>query len=211
LWKCYLLNLILNQRAYQSISSISSIMSSNLRYVVVLPCMGSPYIEGNAVKKDSDQHLDLLQKGVNGYIEPTTKNWVIHPMFLEENRRWKIAEVLRKFKGVRAYDNECGRFKCGVNSATVITDAHYVRANGGCPHLLGDVVLDVPVSVFEAIKVNPDCLKMTHPADEAIEDEIDQDCDEEDLDEDDRKKMAEWKEKGYEFVRGAGQLYMAKA
>ena len=89
-----------------------------LYYNLVLPVEGSPYIEGCA--QPDGGKLETLQKIVGGRIERVSP-WTIHPMFLD-NKRWSIAEVMRKTKGVKMYVNEKGMYHCSPNMATMITD-----------------------------------------------------------------------------------------
>jgi len=181
-----------------------------LYYNVVLPVEGSPYIEGSAQPDGGE--LETLQKIVGGRIESVSRlPWTIHPMFLG-NKRWGIAEVMRKTKGVKMYVNEEGMYHCSPNMATMITGKRDYLS--GCPHLLGDIALVVPVSIFITLKINPECLKLTHDPDVYVAGPEEEDEDEPDIDEEDEEEkatLAMWKEKGYEYVSGAGQLYKAKA
>jgi hypothetical protein len=128
------------------------------KYIVVLPCFGSPYIHSIYKHKETDnENMKNLQDAVMGHFTPyDRKNFVIYPSFCENNR-WDKARQMMTSGYTKVYVNEDGIHKCGVNMGTVITNPAY--RVGGCPHLMGDVALVVPKRVFELLCPNP--LSMT--------------------------------------------------
>ena len=181
--------------------SVPLIASDGDKYVVVLPTWGSPYIIG-IYKKSGKDNLPLLQKAVNGCIEPfKNENFTIHPMFCQENKRWDLARKFIKSKYTKVYVNEDGIEKCG-NTGTVITNPYY--RVGGCPHLCGDVCLLVPKKVFDALCANP--ASMTLYTNPDSDDELTWVFSD---DEEVEKYNKEFEEKGYDFNEGNGFCYMA--
>jgi len=178
------------------------------KYVVVLPCWGSPYIHGiyknNASTGDN---LKLLQKAVMGDIEAyDRKQFVIHPLFCSENRRWNLARQLLTSQYTKVYVNDDGIAKCGVNTGTIITNP--ARRVGGCPHLCGDVALVVPKRVFEMLCSDPRTMtlyKNPHTSGEG-----ENGCWEFEDDEDMEKHTNYFEEKGYDFNEDNGFCWLAK-
>jgi hypothetical protein len=179
------------------------IASDGDKYVVVLPTWGSPYILG-IYKKSGKDNLPLLQKAVNGFIEPfKTSILNIHPMFFQENPRWFMARQFLRSKYTKVYVNEDGVKDCSPNMATIIINPHY-RVSG-CPHLFGDVCLLVPKKVFDALCANPASMTLHRNPD--VDDEPSWEFED---DEEEEKYMKEFEEKGYDFNEGNGFCYMAK-
>jgi len=125
------------------------------KYVVVLPCWGSPYIHSiNKHNAKTGESLKMLQEAVMGDIEPfDRKQFVIHPSFCAENPRWDLARQLLNNQYTKVYVNDDGIRKCGVNTGTIITNP--ALRPSGCPHLMGDVALVVSKKVFEILCRNP--------------------------------------------------------
>lgn len=121
------------------------------KYVIVLPLDGAPYIMDTLDGKDD---LKVLQKAVMGYIEPyDRKEFVIHPIFVEENPRWALAQTLLNSGKTKVYVNDAGARNCGPNMATIIKNP--AMRIGGCPHLLGEIALVVPESVLNGLRIDP--------------------------------------------------------
>jgi len=178
------------------------------KYVVVLPCWGSPYIHGIYKQNGkTDDNLKLLQKAVMGDIEPyDRKEFVIHPAFCSDNRRWDLARQLLTSQYTKVYVNDDGIQKCGVNTGTIITNP--ARRVGGCPHLCGDVALVVPKRVFEILCPNPRTMMLyKNPQ---TSDEGENGCWEFDDDEDMEKHTKYFEEKGYDFNEHNGFCWLAK-
>ena len=182
--------------------------STTLRYIIVLPTFGAPYLLA-VVRKDKKG--EALSKGVDGdergdFAPFDRKQFVIHPMFVAENRRWAMAEGLRQYPHTMVWVNEAGIPKgLAPNMATVLRPEMRV---GGCPHLLGDIVLDVPANAFKKLNINPECLKLAPPAIAAdgkvggVEPEDDEEME---------KFEKEFEEKGWDYNPGTGAVYLAKA
>ena len=122
-------------------------------YLILLPCEGSPYIHACS-KKTS---MDLLQKGVGGFFEMLDRSLLrIHPMFCE-NRRWDIARQMLAHKSTKVYVNEDGIEKCRVNMATIC------HLTNGCPHLSGNVILEVRAEFFDVTGIKPESMNLLSP------------------------------------------------
>ena len=115
------------------------------KYLIVLPCYGSPYILCEL--KKSDDALKPLQEVVQGNIEPYKNKKIlrIHPMFAERPS-WALAEKILHHPNSTLYVNENGSSDCCPNMATVITEKR--MRTGGCPHLFGDCALVISVEQF---------------------------------------------------------------
>jgi hypothetical protein len=182
------------------------------KYVVVLPCWGSPYIHGIVRKKGmTGDELNLLRKAVKGTIGLyDRKEFVIHPDFCSENRRWDLAQQLLTRQYTEVYVNDDFPPKFGVNTGTIITNP--ARRPGGCPHLKGNVALVVPKRVFEMLCPNPRTMmlyKNPKTSDEG-ENGLENGCwefgDEEETD----KATKYFEEKGYDFEEDIGFCWLAK-
>jgi hypothetical protein len=116
-------------------SSIPSKMSlsKTSKYIVVLPCEGSPFIWKNRIfnTKTKDGKTELFnesRKVVRGDVESIDPASVrIHPMF--ENR-WSIAQQLLREKDVEVYANEDGIRECSPNMGTLIGQKDFSSVSG---------------------------------------------------------------------------------
>lgn len=166
-------------------------------HILCLPTFGSPYLVATVESKKydiSEDHLKALQKAVGGYIEPIPRDsFLIHPMFCE-NKRWLMAKQMLSSKLVKVYVNENGIQKCVPNMAT-IKKTDEARRNGGCPHLFGDICLEVPEKVFQVMGFQPKSFKIV-------------DIYEADDEEDEEAKREECASKGWEYI-SSGQIYEA--
>jgi len=115
-----------------------------------------------------------MQAEVHGNIEPyRAENFTIHPMFCHERERWSMArQLLSVKKGVRIYVNDNGILHCCPNMATVITNRAY--RIGGCPHLLGDVIIVATEKVMTTLGF-VERLTGRDPADESDDDDEESD------------------------------------
>jgi len=159
-----------------------------VKFNIVLPTFGSPYSVG-VDKKD----YKVIQHYVGGgYFEPVDpKKFVIHPMFCEENKRWAIASELLKIPRTRVYVNEDGRMKCCPNMATIF------RSYDGCPHLFGDIVVQVTEDALKKRGINIKSLTMV-TGDEFWEPDTEADIE---------AKKTECAEKGWDMRESSGQIY----
>ena len=163
------------------------------RALFVLPVFGSPFLLGVVNTKDSKKHQALILKGVGGDCETAIRDsFFIHPMFCKENKRWAIAEILRRNRNTRIYCDENGVERCSVNMATVLMPDY---RNGGCPHLWGDLVMDVPLSAVKKLDYPLDCLTLASVC-EASED-----------DEDEEAMRDTCKRNGWEWLEDVGQIF----
>jgi hypothetical protein len=166
------------------------------RYIIVCPVEGAPYLLA-AVNKQHDSLGDSITEGVGGYFELlSSRNHVkFHPGFTRANPRWALAERLRTYQHTRVWVNEDGRRKgLPPNTATLFADpletpcdkcptiAHHGDELIGeplkpydcrhrCPHLLGNIVLDVPHTGLVKLGVDIDDLKPEVSAEDAAEEE----------------------------------------
>jgi len=176
------------------------------KYVVVLPCWGSPYIFGIYQEK-SKNNLEMLQKAVMGDIEAyNRKDMIIHPGFSESNARWELARRMLTYQHTRIYVNADGIEKCGVNTGTVVRPEKRV---GGCPHLMGDVVLLVPKNFFEVMRINPSSLTLVKNP--ATSDDGENGSWEFDTDEEAEAFYKVVTQFGWDFNEDNGFCYLAKA
>ena len=172
-------------------------------YSIVLPLFGSPYIVGVPLKKMAKERAERIEKLVDGKFEEfDRKNFVIHPLFVKENKRWCAAAKLLNYQHTKVYVNEMGAFDYSPNMATVITNTAY--RVGGCPHLFGEIVLEVPTDGFEKCKIDPKSLTLTDKCwvdgeFEPIEPEDDEEV---------KKLEAFAKENKYDYCEETGQMYV---
>jgi len=122
------------------------------KLIIHCPTQGSPYIVKN--KKEELEDLQELV-GFPNYEEQSlveevnNKNWIIDPMFCEENKNWNLAEECRKIKST-TYVNEEGipRNYC-VNMACI-------NINSRNP-LFGEVFICISKKKYDKI-----CEKLNH-------------------------------------------------
>jgi len=162
-------------------------------FLIQLPVVGPPICWGLA-KKNLDERMKQLQgeNGVEGYFgEFSKKDFIIHPLFVEENSRWALAAKMLKLSGTKVYVNDNGMNECSINAATIITNP-YQRC-GGCPHLFGNVLLEVKNS--EMVKAGLSHLPLVLVEEADAEDEA---------------KQKECEEKGYDYLDYCGYVYLRK-
>jgi len=178
---------------------------SSTRHIICLPTYGSPYLIATVSAKETGTLLKATQKAVGGSIEPyDRKLFVLHPMFCDENPRWQMARQMLTHKQTKVYVNEDGAEKCCPNMATIIT--HPSFRVGGCPHLFGDVCLDVSDTLFKVLNWRIECFKLV-PTGYEDEDDISWEPEDED---DEKAKIAECEAKGWDFNRHNGFIYESK-
>ena len=173
-------------------------------YLICLPTFGAPYIlkKFPNSKKNSDEVMETIQKGVNGYFEMIDrKSFVIHPMFMENDNRWTIANRLLLRPQTQVYVNEDGMNACSPNGATILKQRH----PSGCPHVMGEICIKVSEDSMKKANINPDCITL-------IREECEFDCDYEDDEEDEdyMKIKRECVENGWDFFASAGQIFKSK-
>lgn len=173
------------------------------KYVVVLPCWGSPYILG-IYRESGGATLKLLQTAVNGWIEPyDRKDVVVHPLFCRDPR-WKIGAKLLGSGHTKVYINENGSNCCAPNMGTIVAPNRRV---GGCPHLLGDVCLVVPRLGFINLKIEPATLTLVKNPKTSGEGE--NGCWEFDTEEEATAFEEHSKQRGWDFDADKGFCYIA--
>jgi len=167
--------------------------------LIALPCFGEPYIHSFSKSKDGD--LKKLKDVVGGAIEPyDRKDFVIHPLFASESKRWALIPQLLKQKTIKVYVNENGFNLCGPNMATIITNAS--KRLGGCPHLLGEIGILVPLTVLSRLRINPDVLTIAEDGGEKL-DEVEPE------DEEDEERLKErFATKGWDYKEEHGRVYV---
>jgi len=175
-----------------------------MSYVFCLPTWGAPFI--SAVVSGKDDNLKVLQKVVGGAIERVANNsFVIHPLFCEEEKRWKILSEIVKSKTVKVYVNEDG-----YNQGLCANMATITRGIGGCPHFLGDVCVVVPQKVLAVLKINPDAFTLIMPVREIEEGEYPVWEFEDDKEEKEQKKKWASKYPQYDYKECGGYCYKSK-
>lgn len=185
---------------------MSVVINNKTRFVIVLPCWGSPYVLGHYNKDNTAQAITILNKAVGGPSTEIDVNcFIIHPMFARDNKRWNLAARLLNMdrRCVRVFVNAEGEI-CGPNMGTVRRN----RDSNGCPHLMGDVAL--VVSGVEILRKEglgnrfPDCL--TLEKNPVSGDEIWEFEDDEEIEK--FKKLCD--EKGFDFNEETGQCYSCR-
>ena len=145
-----------------------------------LTTYGKPYLHKAIPAKDIKKDLTkTLQSVVGGYIEKFNVSEIkpiIHPMFKQEEIKWRIAEKLMWCKKAKVYGNENGYRDCCPNMATIILNKdHQV---GGCPHLLGEIAVSISETEYKKICDEP----LDYWKDEQYEDEDEDEEEEEEAD-----------------------------
>jgi hypothetical protein len=185
---------------------------TTLRHIICLPTFGSPYLIASVQSKMAGDYLKATQKAVDGKIEPYDRKLVIlHPMFCENNRRWDMARQMLTHKQTKVWVNDDGANTCSPNMATIIGNPS--MRIGGCPHLFGDVCLDVSDTFFKTLNYTPQMFKLVPvPREEGESDDEDsQELSWEPYDDADLKaKIAECEAKGWDFNQSNGFIYEAK-
>jgi len=160
-------------------------LSLTFKYIVVLPCEGSPYIWENRIfntktKEGKTELLNECREIVGGDVttisDPSTVR--IHPMF---QNSWPIAQELLCKKGIKIYVNENGIEDCTPNMACLLGGRDYSSVSGSFitaemvkslpikfRPLHGNVALVVPQVVLEKV-TSPDALKYVDREEEAEE------------------------------------------
>ena len=176
------------------------------KLVFTLPTFGSPYFKTLINQSNKKEELELYQKIVQGDIEPIDKNAIaIHPMFIEENKRWKQMATLIGRQGVKLYCNE---------------DKYNLCSNMACINLrnkipyFGDLCMVVPPSVFDRLKYDINAFTLVKPPKDFYKQDDDDDDENEDLfywefddEEQEAKYTATWAEANYDYNENTGFLY----
>ena len=164
----------------------------NRKFLFELGVEGSPSCLG-VMKTDLDERLKQFQDCVGGFFEPYPKQHLrLHPMFLHENLRWRLASRLLAI-AEKVYVNENGMNECSVNVATLNTNPY--KPAGSCPHLFGNVLLVVSESKMAKAGIS-------HLPLVVVEEFEPEDTDDEDA------KKAECVEKGYDYIASSGQIFL---
>lgn len=166
-------------------------------FIIQLPVEGPPICWG-LKKKNDKEALEQLQgdNGVGGYFTGfSKKDFVIHPMFVKENPRWALASKMLNLPSTKVWVNEDGANECSINAATIITNKF--QQCGGCPHLFGNIVLEV--KNCEMVKAGLSHLPLVLVEEWEPEDE-----------EEEEAKKKECEEKGYDYIESCGYIYLRK-
>ena len=133
-----------------------SASTNTMKYIIVLPCMGSPYIWKNKVfstktKDGKTALLNELKTVVRGCVEPfvqepSCRYAFIHPMFQKENSRWAVADKLLKCKDARVYVNGDSCNECSPNMACLIKHKDISKLSD----ISMEIVDALPMTVAEA-------------------------------------------------------------
>lgn len=166
------------------------------RHIICLPTFGSPYLIASVKKSNTSEMLKACQKAVAGDICAfERKDFRLHPMFCEENARWRMAQQMLTYAQTKVYVNEDGANTMSPNMATIITNTK--RRLGGCPHLFGNICLSVPDTFFQVVGFRPETFALVEknfePEDEA---EIE-------------TKKAECLTKGWDYNEHNGMIYQS--
>ena len=168
----------------------------SVRHIICLPTFGSPYLVATVEHRNTDSCLKALQKAVGGNIAQFPRKEVrLHPMFCEESARWRMAQQMMTSAQTKVWVNEDGIAECSTNMATIITNPQLHV--GGCPHLFGDICLDVTDNAFKVMGFRPESFELV------------EECFEPEDEEETAAKMAECSAKGYDFIESTGMIYKA--
>ena len=163
----------------------------SINRIICLPAFGSPYLVASV--KSTDNSLAILQKCVQGRIESfSRKDFRLHPMFCDENPRWRMAQQMLTYAKTKVWVNEDGAKEMCNNMATIITNP--LQRVGGCPHLFGDICLVVPDTFFQVVGFRPEQFTVV------------EECFEPEDDAEEEAKKAECLEKGWQ-ITSMGQIY----
>ena len=120
------------------------------KQIIICPVVGKPYI---AEDKDGN-NLEHLQEIVDGYIERVNPmNFVIHPLFIEEEPWWASIKTLQenlKKSQYTIYVNENG------NNPDLCPNMACINANPlyGANPLLGIVAIVLSKKSLEKLNIN---------------------------------------------------------
>jgi len=131
----------------------------NSKIYIALPLEGSPF-----AISDFNHHTDSKTKSSNvckniqrvtgGFFEtlPTFYQYMIHPLFCRECPRWQFVQnLLASGATLKTYVNENGIQEWSPNMATVCP---MLMKSSGCPHLFGNILIEVTSKSME--KFEPD-------------------------------------------------------
>jgi hypothetical protein len=172
-------------------------MPPTYKTYITIPVQGQPFISEDEIpSSDTDAILSHLHTATQSDdVSAIGVPVVIHPMFVEEHIRWAIVDRLIKSKvGVKIWavsDPE----NYSINAATVLTDPR--SRYGGCPHLMGTVVLEVTPTAMAKFCPDADLLRVVEMPDEMDDDEFEADS----------------RQKGYDMSRyeSCGQVFLKAA
>ena len=166
------------------------------RHIICLPTYGSPYLVASVKKTKTSDMLKACQKAVGGDICGfERKDFRLHPMFCEENARWRMAQQMLTYAKTIVYVNEDGANTMSPNMATIITNPN--RRLGGCPHLFGDICLSVPDTFFQVVGFRIESFALV------------EECFEPEDEADDEAKKAECLAKGWDYNDRNGMIYQS--
>ena len=122
-----------------------------------LPVEGSPYLYKSVDEDDTATIVKTVQEAIEGRFEKLSLNMiktmaiVIHPMFKMENHKWGFAEQLLFNQTAVVYISE-ENDRCS-NTATIIKNKRYQF--GGCPHLMGHIIIRISETEYKKMCVQP--------------------------------------------------------
>lgn len=137
-----------------SAASSASKRRKTIRYVVVIPVEGKPYIT-DEVNKDNE--LEVLQKAVEGYIEQWTNKSVMMmclPVNEDDYELWDMARKILKHASSQIFVNEDGREKQPINETIIFRDWL-----GKPSHVYGNIAVRITKAALEKLKIDPSQLK----------------------------------------------------
>lgn len=171
-------------------------MPPTYKTYITIPVEGQPFIEEDEIPSDNT-------KAILSHLHSATQSddvcvisvpVVIHPVFTQEHRRWAIVDrMIRAKQGVKIWA-VTDPLNYSVNAATILTDPR--TRYGGCPHLMGTVVLEVTPTAMAKFCPDADLLRVVVMPDEMDEEEFEYDC----------------THKGYDMSKwGLGQVFLKAA
>ena len=101
---------------------LENLIMPTTKYIIHLQTQGEPYIVKNKTEEceDLQELVGFPQKEKSYYEKLDNKIWRIHPLFIEANKYWRLAEELRKYKHT-TYVNEEGISRGFVNNMGCIS------------------------------------------------------------------------------------------
>ena len=124
------------------------------KLIIHLPTAGKPYVITN--KKDcleDYQELVAYPNKTGSFEYINAKFYVIHPMFADNCKAWRIASLLNVGE-TRTIINEAGAIRDYMPNMACI---RLHQREGHCPHLWGEAYLIVDKKYYDAV-----CKKVEH-------------------------------------------------
>ena len=133
-----------------------------LKTYITIPVEGQPFIDAVIHKKNTGMILKHLWKATESNdITTIDCPLVIHPMFVQESPRWAMVDrMIRAKQGVNVWAVS-DPMAYTANAAIILTDPR--TRFSGCPHLMGNVVLELTPAAMAKFCPDADMLRLVMP------------------------------------------------